>query len=89
MERIGFRRYDEGEHWLSMHVVFYETRISTLDLQTIMKHTEKKGFHTIGVHELCDPSVYRLVSKVKTQTTRQLFRHVLADKIYKRNDEKK
>jgi len=43
MEEIGFRRYDEGGHYLSMHVVFYETAISTLDLQTIMKHTEKKG----------------------------------------------
>jgi len=87
MEELGFRRFDEGNHWLSMHVVFYETMISTLDLQTIMKHTQKKGFHTLGVHPLCDPNVYHLVSKKEGQTTRQLFRHVLADKIFRRGDD--
>ena len=88
MEAMGFRRFDEGGHYLSMHVVFYETCISTVDLQKIMKHTEKKGYSTKGVHELCDPNVYKLVSKKEGQTTRQLFRHVLSDKIYKVGDEK-
>ena len=88
MEAMGFRRYDEGEHYLSMHVVFYETCISTKDLQMIMKHTAKKGYSTKGVHKLCDPNVYKLVSKKEGQTVRQLFRHVLSDKIYKVGDEK-
>lgn len=88
MEAYGFRRFDEGNHYLSMHVVFYETRISTLDLQAIMKHTEKKGFSTKGVHKLCDPNVYKLVSKKPGQNSRQCFRHVLSDKIYKIGDEK-
>ena len=43
MESYGFRRYEEVEHYLSMHVVFYESAISTVDLQKIMKHTAKKG----------------------------------------------
>lgn len=88
MQEIGFRRFDEGDHYLSMHVVFYETAIKTVDLQKIMKHTEKKGFSTKGVHKLCDPNVYKLVSKKEGQTIRQLFRHVLADKIYKIGDPK-
>ncbi len=88
MEAMGFRRYDEGGHYLSMHVVFYETCISTNDLQKIMKHTEKKGYSTKGVHSLCDPNVYKLVSKKEGQTIRQLFRHVMSDKIYKIGDEK-
>ena len=29
------RKYEEGAHFLSMHVVFYETCISTVDLQAI------------------------------------------------------
>ena len=82
MEEIGFRRYDEGGHYLSMYVVFYETAISTIDLQTIMKHTEEKGFVNEGIHPLCDHNVYKLVSKKDGETTRQLFRHVLADKMY-------
>ena len=87
MATYGFRQFNEGGHFLSMHVVFYETCISTVDLQKIMKHTAKKGFSTKGIHRLCDPNVYKLVSKKEGQTTRQLFRHVLADKIYKVGDE--
>lgn len=88
MEDKGFRRFDEGDHYLSMHVVFYETAISTIDLQNITKHTAKKGFSTKGVHHLVDPNVYKLVSKKEGQTTRQLFRHVLSDKIFSINNEK-
>ena len=53
-----------------------------------MKHTEKKGFSTKGIHKLCDPNVYKLVSKKSGQKSRQCFRHVLSDKIYKIGDEK-
>ena len=88
MESYGFRRFDEGNHYLSMHAVFYETCISTFDLQAIMKHTEKKGFSTKGIHRLCDPNVYKLVSKKQGQKSRQCFRHVLSDKIYKIGDER-
>ena len=88
MEAYGFRKFEEGGHFLSMHVVFYETCIKTTELQAIMKHTEKKGFSTKGVHKLCDPNVYKLVSKKQGQKTRQLFRHVMSDKIYKVGDEK-
>lgn len=53
-----------------------------------MKHTEKKGYSTKGVHRLCDPNVYKLVPKKEGQTIRQLFRNVLSSKIYKPNDPK-
>lgn len=85
MEEFGFRRFDEGDHYLSMHVVFYETAIKTEDLQTIMKHTDKKGFE-YNVHQLCDHNVYKLVSRKEGQKTRQVFRHVLSDKIFKPGD---
>ena len=85
-DNYGFRFYPEGKHFLSIHVVFYETKISTKDLVEIMKHTQKKGFAMEGVHKLCDPNVYKLVSKRENQTTRQVFRHVLSDKIFKPND---
>ena len=64
----------DGGHFISMHVVFYETRISSQELIEIMKHTAGKGFATKGVHPLCDPAPYKL-------GTRQCFRHVLSDKI--------
>ena len=67
MAEYGFRKFEEGGHILSMHVVFYETRISTKDLVKIMKHTEKKGYSTKGVHRLCDPNVYKLVSRNEKQ----------------------
>ena len=78
----GFRLYPEGNHFLSMHVIFPETRISTRDLQTIMKHDSKKGYLTQGIHPRCDPNVYKLVAKKPNETVRQLFRHVLSDKIF-------
>ena len=45
----GFRLYPRGNHFLSMHVVFPETRISTTDLSLIMKHDSKNGYITKGV----------------------------------------
>ena len=44
MAAEGFRKYEAGGHWLSMHVVFYETCISTSDLVKIMNHKSGKGF---------------------------------------------
>ena len=86
MEAYGFRLYPEGGHYLSMHVVFYTTCISTQDLAAIMKHTTKKGYVMKGVHKLCDPNVYKIVPKKEGQVSRQVFRHVLSDKIYRPND---
>lgn len=85
MAEVGFRKYEDGGHWLSMHVVFYQTCISSEDLVHIMKHTQKTGYLTDGVHKLCDPNVYKLVSTKAGQTSRQVMRHVLSDKIYKLN----
>ena len=85
MAAMGFRKYEDGGHWLSMHVVFYQTCISSEDLVHIMKHTQKTGYLTDGVHKLCDPNVYKLVSTKAGQTSRQVMRHVLSDKIYKLN----
>ena len=87
-DNYGFRLYPQGNHYVSLHVIFYQTAISTEDLQAIMKHSDKIGFHTKGIHPSIDPNVYKLVSKRDGQTTRQLFRHVLADKIYKVGDVK-
>ena len=86
-EEFQFRYFKEGNHFVSMHTVFYTTAISTKDLVAIMKHTEKKGYSTKGIHNLCDSNVYKLVSKKDGQTIRQLFRHVLSDKIFKPNDQ--
>lgn len=87
-EEFQLRYYKEGNHFVSMHTVFYTTAISTKDLVAIMNHTKKKGYSTKGIHKLCDPNVYKLVSKKDDQTIRQLFRHVLSDKIFKPNDPK-
>ena len=88
MEKYGFRYIENEQHYLSMHVIYFITRISSEDLVNIMKHTEKKGFAYDGVHKLCDPNVYKLVAKVNGQKSRQVFRHVLSDKIFKPNDPK-
>ena len=59
-----------------MHVIFYQTRISTNDLLTIVEKDFKKN------HPLVDPAVYKLKS------SRQLFRHVLSNKIFRKHDTK-
>lgn len=87
--KYKLRLFIEGEHYASIHVVFYETMISTVDLTSIMKHTNKSGFLTKGVHCLCDPNVYNLVSKKKGETITQKFRHVLSRKIYTLNEKDK
>lgn len=81
-KEIGFRYIANDKHYVSMHVIYYETRISASDLQMIMSHTAKGGYKYDGVHKLCDPNVYKLVPRYNHSSTRQLFRHVLSDKIY-------
>ena len=71
----GFRLWKESEKVLSLHVVFYETCISSKDLMEIMKFTIKEGILNYILDPLVDPNVYKL-------DTRQAFRHVLTDKIY-------
>ena len=44
MAEVGFRKYEYGGHWLSMHVVFYQTCISSEDLVHIMRHTQNTGY---------------------------------------------
>ena len=88
MENYGYRLIEDNDHFLSIHVVFYTTMIKTEDLVKIMKHTDKKGFAMEGVHPLCDPNVYKLVPRGDKKGSRQVFRHVLSDKIYKENDSK-
>ena len=39
--KFKLRLFVEGNHYASVHVVFYETRISTADLTDIMKYTKK------------------------------------------------
>ena len=70
----GFRLFPEGNHFVSMHVIFYQTRISTDDLMTIVEKDIKKN------HPLVDPAVY------KPKSSRQLFRHVLSNKIFRKHD---
>ena len=74
----GLRLFKDGEHFCSIHVIFYTTKIQGSDIQEIMKHNKKTGFE-YNVHRLCDPNVYKLNS-------RQLFRHSLSNKIFGSND---
>ena len=74
-DKYGYRFIDGDKHYLSLHVVYFQRKISAKDMMRIMKRTEKKGFEYNGVHELCDANVYKL-------ETRQVFRHVLSDKIF-------
>ena len=71
-----------GGHVVSMHVVFYETKIKAKDVVRIMHHTNKKGYSTQGVHRLCDPNVYKLIPDKEGEGKRQLMRFGLSDKIY-------
>ena len=77
---VGFRYLPNDKHFLSMHVVYYQTKILYDELIEIMKHTAKKGFAYNGVHELVDHSVY---------SSNRLFRHVCSAKIYTANTKHK
>ena len=79
--KYGFRHWPESDKTLSVHVVFYETCISSVDLMDIMK-TNNGQFVNYDINPLCDGNVYKLNS-------RQAFRHVLSDKIYNKKDDDK
>ena len=74
-----FKYIPNAHHTLSLHVVFYETKIKSDVLIELMKH-DKQGYK-YNVNPQCDPNVYKL-------KTRQLMRHVLSDKYYNKNNEK-
>ena len=61
-----------ADHYVSIHVVYYQTVISYADLRAIMHHTAKKGFCDYQVHPQVDFNVYG---------SRRLMRHALSDKI--------
>ena len=86
-KEVGLRYIANDKHFVSMHVIYYQTKIDASDMQKLMKHTKKDGYKYEGVHKLCDPNVYKLVARYEGKTTRQLFRHVLSDKIYAPNHE--
>ena len=75
-ESTGLKYIEGDKHFISVHVVYYESRIASKDLIAIMKHG-KNGFIADGVHPLCDPNVYKLESTQK-------FRHVLSNKLMKK-----
>ena len=59
---MNLRYYENGNHFASLHVVFYETRIRASELMEIMRYTDKKGYWKHEVHRLCDSNVYKLTS---------------------------
>ena len=74
-------------HYVSMHVIYHTTCISSNDLITLTKRTDElrsdqrsSGF-IYNINDLVDVSAYSLAK-------RQLFRYVLSDKIFKVNDER-
>ena len=58
-KEIGFRYIANDKHYVSMHVIYYETRISASDLQMIMSHTAKGGYN-IGDNFLVESSLIML-----------------------------
>lgn len=73
-------RFIEGnKHYISMHIIFYQTMITSQDLLRIMHHTNVKGFTTEGVSRFCDSKVYKPIG------SRQMFRFGLSDKIHTTN----
>ena len=77
-EKTGLRYYPEGDHFCSIHTIYYTTKIKGKELQEIMKYSKKGGFE-YNINEFCDPNVYKLES-------RQLFRHALSNKISSQGD---
>ena len=55
-DSYGLRLYPEGNHFASIHVIYYQTRITTDDLLKIVEKDIKKN------HLLIDTSVYRAKS---------------------------
>ena len=76
----GFKLIPEAHHILSFHVVFYTTKIKSSWIIELMKTETKdnnKRFIYDNINKFCDPNVYKL-------NTRQLMRHPLSDKYYKK-----
>ena len=72
----GLRFIENDKHFVSMHVIFPHSCIASQELEEIMKY--KDGQFIYNIHPLVDFNVYKLSS-------RQLFRHVLSDKIISLN----
>ena len=72
-----YKYIKDAKHTLSLHAVFYETKIKAATLMKIMTHT-KEGYK-YEINKLCDPNVYKL-------NTQQQFRHVLSDKFFNKNN---
>ena len=83
----GFKLIPEGHHTLSFHVVFYTSKIKSdlliklMKTETIKSNDENRKKITRFIYETvnksCDPNVYKL-------NTRQLMRHPLSDKFFKK-----
>ena len=79
-KKYGFRFIKGEQHFLSIHVVYYCSRISTKDLKEITKYSKAKGgFWRYEFIEYADYNVYKC-------DTRQIWRHVLSPKFYREND---
>ena len=82
-----YKYQPEGNHTLSLHVVFYETKIKSDLLVKIMKHKQTRGkdgkvgegSFVYNVNRFVDPNVYKLDAEQK-------MRHVLSDKFYRKDD---
>ena len=74
-----YKYQPQGNHTLSLHVVFYETKIKADVLVQLMK--QKNGKYVYDVNKFCDANVYKL-------KTEQKMRHVLSDKIFKDGSKK-
>ena len=69
-DKHGLKFIEGDAHFLSAHIVFYDTKINSKELITIMKH-RYSSFVNHKVNLYVDPSVYKLKN-------RQLMRHVLS-----------
>ncbi len=76
-DRIGVVHRPEGTKNVSVHIVFYKTRISQDDMIKIMRQKDGRGVY--DVPEEVDKAVYKL-------STLQLFRHPCAPKFKDPND---
>jgi len=73
-----YKYIPNAHHTLSLHAVFYETKINASVFVEIMRH-DKNGYKYDNINNQCDANVYKL-------NTEQKFRHVYSDKIYSFGD---
>ena len=85
--KYHLRLYPDGGHFISVHVVYYQTCIKSAELVEIMKHTNKQGFVYDGVNQFVDPNVYKITANKDGRGGTQKFRHVLSNKIYTTNEQ--